>query len=220
MTFGQVDTRRTGHIYMISHNSEPELIYIGSTFSINTRAWQHEYNTARPMRRGAQVKLYAAIRQHGGWDAFTMSAVEEYPCHTKEELRVREQFHFEEMQATLNSIRPFLSHEQLLADKRAYNASEKGQAAVRAYRERPYVRQKEADRSAARSAVRFHCELCDVDVAMRDKSRHCRSACHLKLEAGAGVDRVRCEACNCSVGKASWGSHITTEKHVRNSAAL
>ena len=85
-------------IYKIQHNDKPELLYIGHTTNFDTRKYQHKKSAADP-QEGA---LYQLIREHGGWDLFTMSPIKQVSCQNRIDALIEEQKCIDELGATLN----------------------------------------------------------------------------------------------------------------------
>lgn len=80
--------------------------YIGSTFtSISSRFNEHRYscNNLTDTR-----KLYVFIRNNGGIDNWEIIKLEDYPCNTDVEQRLRERLYYELLSPSLNTERPYL----------------------------------------------------------------------------------------------------------------
>jgi len=94
-------------IYKIQHESKDELLYVGSTTHFRNRKVQHKekcYNTNNKIYNN---KLYTTIRQNGGWDAFNMVIVKEFPCNSKQEALTEEDRIMREMRSSLNMLRAY-----------------------------------------------------------------------------------------------------------------
>jgi molybdopterin converting factor small subunit len=66
------------------------------------------------------VKLYASIREHSGWNNWSMLITEKYPCLNSYEARLRERYWKEQLNANLNSNRILVTadeRKQILAEK-------------------------------------------------------------------------------------------------------
>jgi len=64
-------------LYKIQHDTDDRLTYIGNTTSFKQRKALHK----RCCERGdTSSKLYAMIRENGGWSSFRMTPIKEYPC--------------------------------------------------------------------------------------------------------------------------------------------
>ena len=84
-------------IYKIQHNDKPELLYIGHTTNFDTRKYQHKRSA-----RNETGAIYVLIREHGGWDSFTMSPIKQVSCKNRIDALIEEQKCIDELGATLN----------------------------------------------------------------------------------------------------------------------
>ena len=86
-------------IYKIQHNDKPELLYIGHTTNFDTRKYQHKRSASDPIDSSA---IYEIIREHGGWNSFTMSPIKQISCQNRIDALIEEQKCIDELGATLN----------------------------------------------------------------------------------------------------------------------
>ncbi len=84
-------------IYKIQHNDKLELLYIGHTTNFDTRKYQHKRSA-----RNETGAIYELIREHGGWDSFTMSPIKQVSCQNRIDALIEEQKCIDELGATLN----------------------------------------------------------------------------------------------------------------------
>ena len=108
----KVANYKNGKIYKIEHLEKPELIYIGSTTQFNRRKSNHKRICNNQPDSQFNFKLYEMMRLNGGWDAFKMMIIKEFPCNNKTELLIEEEKHRKEYQATLNQYRAFLTDDE------------------------------------------------------------------------------------------------------------
>lgn len=96
-------------IYKIYQEEQPDIIYIGSTTNFSQRKSNHKKNCNNRVSKKYKYPLYQYIRGCGGWDKFTFSIVEKYPCKTKAEGLKREQELIDLYRAKLNAIKSIKS---------------------------------------------------------------------------------------------------------------
>jgi len=96
-------------IYKIEHLDKPELCYVGSTVNFVKRKYEHKSNC---INENCNFKIYRLMRENGGWEAFKMVIIKEYPCKTKIELKIEEEKYRKELQANLNSHRCHITKEE------------------------------------------------------------------------------------------------------------
>ena len=99
-----------GKIYKIVNNVD-DMVYIGSTcLSLSKR--KHLHKTEQVSGKSPNRRLFLHIKKYG-WDEFDIYLVEQFSCHTKDQLRQREEYH--RMQVSpdicLNMCRAFATTE-------------------------------------------------------------------------------------------------------------
>ncbi len=97
--------------------------YNGSTCSLKDRKSEHKKRCNKPNSKAYNLKVYQFIREHGGWDNWTMVQLELSPCNTKQELVLREREIFDILKPTLNSYSPTLDVQKKKKTKAEYNAT-------------------------------------------------------------------------------------------------
>ena len=80
-------------------------IYVGHTTHFIQRKYQHKLlcNESKNV-----LKIYKTIRENGGWDNWSMVEIAIYNCKNSTEARIKEQIHYEELHASLNSCAPYI----------------------------------------------------------------------------------------------------------------
>jgi hypothetical protein len=82
--------------------------YVGHTVNFEKRKGQHERACNE---NKIHFKVYKCIRENGGWNNWEMVEIAKYNCKDLVEARIKEQYHYDELKPTLNSIPPFPSSE-------------------------------------------------------------------------------------------------------------
>ena len=80
-------------------------LYVGHTTNFVQRRQAHKQECIN----NNACKLYAIIREHGGWNNWIMEIVHFFTCNDQYEARTKEQEYFVLLKATLNSIEPMPS---------------------------------------------------------------------------------------------------------------
>ena len=99
-------------IYKIQHQELDELLYVGSTTHFGNRKVQHKQKCYNPNGSHYNYKLYSTIRDNGGWDAFNMVVIKEFPCKNKQEALTEEDRVMRQMKSSLNMIRAYLTPDE------------------------------------------------------------------------------------------------------------
>lgn len=105
-------------IYSIVCKTDPTLLYIGSTTDFRHRKNGHKTDCNIETSKRYNTLVYVMIRANGGWDAFDMKPVKEFPCENKIQLVIEEERIRKEMNAQLNSYRAITTVEDRKNDKK------------------------------------------------------------------------------------------------------
>jgi hypothetical protein len=129
-------------IYSIVCKTDPTLLYIGSTTNFRIRKNDHKCRSLKTDNNPKNnIKIYKLIRANGGWDAFEMSPIKEFPCENSIQLKIEEERIRKEMNANLNGCRAITTIEERKQDQiktsKAYREDNKDEVRVkkRIYRE-------------------------------------------------------------------------------------
>ena len=112
-------------IYMIVCKTNSSLLYIGSTTDFRKRKGRHKYNCNNETSKVYSTPVYVMIRANGGWDAFEMKPVKEYPCENKIQIIIEEERIRKEMDANLNAKKAHITEEEKQEYKKNYNQQNK-----------------------------------------------------------------------------------------------
>ena len=82
-------------------------IYVGSTTSFSKQKSSHKSKCNTTTSKGHNVYVYQFIREHGGWENWSMIEVEKYNATSKRNLEARERHWLETLGATLNKNIPY-----------------------------------------------------------------------------------------------------------------
>tara|TARA_R110000823_G_scaffold269763_1_gene389492 strand:+ start:72 stop:656 length:585 start_codon:yes stop_codon:yes gene_type:complete len=112
-------------IYKIQHLTIDDLLYVGGTINMKSRKYHHKIACNNENHNNYNLKLYQNIRANGGFEAFNMIQVCEYPCETKQQSLMEEDRITRELKATLNTNRAYASEEDKKIYKKKYCADNK-----------------------------------------------------------------------------------------------
>jgi hypothetical protein len=106
-------------------------IYIGHTTDFKNRKRGHKNNCCNENLKEYNFKVYQTIREHGGWENWSMIQIEEYPCNNNREAEARETYWMKELKSTLNSRQSFTTKEEKNNQTKKYQKTEKGKLAIK-----------------------------------------------------------------------------------------
>ncbi len=142
--------------------------YVGSSTNFNQRKSDHKSVCKNPKNKNHNIPVYKTIREKGGFDAWDMILIENYPCKSKPELLARERYHIEDLEANLNKVIPTRTHKEYYDDNKEIIKEKIGK-----YREKNKVQ------IQAYKAQKMDCE-CGGTYTQNHKSRHLQSKKHIK----------------------------------------
>jgi len=87
-------------------------IYVGHTTNFVQRKYSHKQACNNIKSPYYNLKLYKTIRENGNWSNWDMSIIQFYNCKDYLEVRKKEQVHFLELKANLNSIEPYIEEQK------------------------------------------------------------------------------------------------------------
>ena len=107
---------KTGYIYkFVSNDINIKELYVGSTQNIKTMKNQHKNNYYNKNGKSYNLYLYKYICDNGGWDSWNMIQIEEFKFNTRTELKSRQRYWIEQLQATLNKSIPKGTEQEYIA---------------------------------------------------------------------------------------------------------
>jgi hypothetical protein len=175
-------------IYRIFKEDSDLPPYIGSTTDFRRRKSSHKYRSIKD-----DGKVYVTIRENGGWPAFKMLQIEEFPCKNGNEARAREQYWIDQTKERLNTYGAVLNKEHRQEKKKEYNAAHKDKIATykkeydAAHKDEFKARDKEyrathKDKIDAHKTEKINCE-CGALVSRCNIGAHKKTAKHLAFQA-------------------------------------
>jgi len=137
-------------IYMMKHKTDDKKeFYIGSSYEFKQRCRAHKSYCNNENDKRYNYKLYKYIRENGGWDAWEIILLYDYPCKNRNELHLEEQRAVKEYKSTLNTQVPGRTYQECYEDNRE-----------------KYLQQK---------LMKINCGICNAIVSKANLLRHKKS---------------------------------------------
>ena len=95
-------------------------LYIGSTTDFYNRKSNHKSKCNSENDKNYNSNIYKCIRANGGWDNWSMIEIEKFPCKDSLEARARERYWCEQLNATLNSNKPYITDNEIKEYNKEY----------------------------------------------------------------------------------------------------
>ena len=122
----EIDYSKTIIYKIVCNDLSVKDLYVGHTTSFKHRKLNHKHKCENERHKNYNLKVYKNIREHYGWDNWTMIEIEKYPCKDRNEASKRERFWCEKLNANLNGNIPSrtdieYSHQYYRANKKTIN---------------------------------------------------------------------------------------------------
>ena len=122
MVQGQKANYESTLIYKIVCNDLTiKSLYVGHTTNWIKRKYTHKYCCNNEKNKAYNYNVYKFIRDHGGWENWSMIEVFKFPCADKREAEAEERRHYEILNADLNSIRPMRTEIENKEEEKHHN---------------------------------------------------------------------------------------------------
>lgn len=141
-------------------------IYVGHTTNWRQRKSHHRQTVEKISNKAYNSKKSTFIREHGGWNNWTMIQIELYSCNNKQEACARERYWFELLGAKLNTHFPSRSQKEY--DK-CHKEAKRNYDII--------YRQQTMEKYKIRISTNYKCE-CGSITKIHHKLRHFRSLKH------------------------------------------
>jgi hypothetical protein len=164
-------------------------VYVGHTTNFVQRKHAHKQSCVNVKAPNHACKLYAIIREHGGWKNWIMEIVHFFTCNNQYEARTKEQEYFVLLKATLNSIEP------MSKPKPSIKTSCKPKPVIK-----PYANISDIIETSE-TTYRFSCNCCLFQCNKKSNYlQHLLTPKHLKASDGTQPTE-KCQNFECNCGK-------------------
>jgi len=174
-------------IYKITCNDDTVTdIYVGHTVDFNKRRNNHKSKCSNENSKGYNLLIYQTIRANGGWNNWSMSEVEQFPCENKTEAIAREGYWYKELNGTMNICVPSRTKKEYNQEWYQDNKEKKSEISKDYYQaNNEQLKEKAKDyyqnnkeQILKKEKQQMSCE-CGSCFRISDKARHQKSKKHL-----------------------------------------
>jgi hypothetical protein len=205
----QVDYKKT-IIYKIQHKEKDELLYVGSTTHFGNRKAQHKRACYNPNGKTYNSKIYTTIRDNGGWDAFNMVVIKEFPCKNKQEALTEEDRVMRQMLSSLNTYRAYTTKEEKKKQQKQFYNLNKDK--IKEYREQnrdKFKEYREQNRDKISEKKKEYRVQNRNKLIGKNKEYYEQNKEKLKEKK---KEQTKCE-CGCMIRKDGLPRHKRSKKH-------
>ena len=108
----QIDYSKTHFYKIVCKDTTITDCYVGHTTDFTKRKSKHKSHCNSATTRVHNMPVYHFIRENGGWVNWDMVLINTTECENSLEAKKREREYIEELDATLNRVRPFITAEE------------------------------------------------------------------------------------------------------------
>ena len=164
-----MDYTKTIIYKLVCKNLNIKEIYVGHTTNWRQRKATHKSSIENINHVRYNCKKATYIREHGGWNTWSMIEIEKFPCNDEHEARSRERYWYETLCATLNSCNPCRSNKEWCEVNKEH---------LQEYKKEWNDKNKE--RISLKRAETFECE-CGAITTKKHKNRHFKTLKHCQF---------------------------------------
>ena len=107
-----IDYSKTIMYHFVCEDSTITNEYVGHTTDWSSRKRHHKSNVSNINSKEHNSKKYKIMNENGGWENWRMVPIEEYPCETEIQARIREEYWRKELKADMNTNRAYRTEEE------------------------------------------------------------------------------------------------------------
>ena len=230
MTLKKIDYSNTIIYKIVCNDLSVTDCYVGNTTQFRQRKSQHKKNCNNSNSKKYNIPLYKFIREHDGWENFSMIEIEKYPCTDGNEARSRERFYFDLLNANLNKYKPLTTEDERKQYDKEYKQKEEYKEKKKIY----YEENKDKIQEYHKKYKDEHKnEIKEKDKIYRDNNKEkikiYREENKEKItkyrEDNKDIintfkrEKVTC-SCNAIISRGYMSDHLKSFKHISRTQAL
>jgi hypothetical protein len=190
----QSDYSKTQIYRLVCKNLDVKECYIGSTVNWIKRKSLHKSRCNNEIYQEYNEKKYVFIRANGGWSAWEMVLVEDFPCENNLEAKKRERYWQEHFASELNMRNAYINKEQKKEQKKEYDKDYKIKHAkeIKEHQKQNYIenadkikeqqklyKEQNKDKIKEQQNEKITCE-CGIIFTRSNKIQHLKSKKHIQ----------------------------------------
>ena len=195
----EVDYSQTIIYKIVCNDLNIKDCYVGHTTDFIKRKNYHKNSCLKEKDSHYNLYVYQIIRANGNWNNWTMIEIEKYPCKDGNEARAKERFWYEELKATLNSIKPLETKEEAIIRHQEHN--------------KKWIEEHKEERTEYEQ--KYHKTYYQKNKENLNKINKQYNQEHEEEIKKYKTNKITCE-CGCIVSFGNLSVHKKTQKHIKN----
>jgi len=110
----EADYSKTVIYHFVCNDEQISDKYVGHTTNKIQRKNKHKSRCTNEQNKNYHLKIYETIRDNGGWENWRFVILEEFPCQSKTQAEIREEFWRKQLNATMNTNKAHETREEYL----------------------------------------------------------------------------------------------------------
>jgi hypothetical protein len=176
-------------------------LYVGHTTNFIQRKYLHK---TACNNINATAKIYNTIRSNGSWENWDMIEIAKYCCKDSTEARIKEQYHYNELKSTLNSVPPYIDKTLYFCSNCNLQCSNPKQynAHILSNKHIKNINDNDNDNKTSKNIKNFSCIECNFSCLKKgDWNRHIMRPKHIMLTTTntndiKNISKNVCDICN------------------------
>jgi len=181
-------------------------IYIGHSTDFKSRNQDHKSCCHNINSKKYNQYNYRFIRENGGYDNWIMIKLYDYPCDNKREAEAKECESMIELNATLNSVKPFTTEEERIEHDKQYKKNWYNENKPKILEKLKNYRENNKE---LKNIKKKHYE--NNKVKINEKNKKYYNDNKTKILEKQKV-KIKCQFCNCELNKNNLTTHQKTQK--------
>jgi len=180
-------------------------VYVGHTTNFIQRKYAHKLACNN---LNNNIKIYNTIRCNGGWENWDMVEIAKYSCKDATEARIKEQEHYDQLKASLNSCPPYVDMKNYFCNTcniqsigpKQYNKHINSNKHIKSINKEDNI-STEINDFYPKIPIKFACENCNfITCNKKDYSRHIVTEKHISNTSQCAIETPK-NIYKCICGK-------------------
>jgi len=170
-------------------------VYVGHTTNFIQRKYAHKIACNN---LNNNLKIYNIIRCNGGWENWDMIQIAKYNCKDSTEARFKEQEHYNELKASLNSCPPYVDIKKYFCcfcniQCRSHKQYDKHIVSIKHIKNNSNT-----ENNLSENNKKYFCKYCNYNTCYsKDFNKHLVTKKHILLSSHTEIIKdIICEICN------------------------
>ena len=184
----KVDYQKTFIYKLCCRDPTISQIYVGHSTDFKQRNIRHKYTCNNINSNAYNTYKSRFIRENGNYENWMMIKLYDYPCDSKRDAEAEECKTMIELNATLNTHKPFITEEKKKQKIHNHNIQYRNDNKEELRKKEKIYRQKNKTEISEKKKVKVKCEFCGFESRKCHLKRHQKSLKCMKFQEFIDVE--------------------------------